>query len=130
MITLRHIEREARRLFRWCHIDGSLNEDRIRRVVNEVVEGKHRGYLDLLYRFQRFVRLDQESRSAIVESATPLAADLQTQVESRLAGIYGPGLDIRFSQNPMLIGGMRIKVGSDVYDGSVQHELATLERSF
>ena len=117
-------------MFRWCHVDGSLNEDRIRQVVREVIEGKHRGYLSLLGRFQRFVRLDQEAHTARVESATPLPNDLQVQVESRLAGIYGVGLDIRFSQNPVLIGGMRIKVGSDVYDSSVRSKLAALERSF
>ena len=35
-----------------------------------------------------------------------------------------------FAQNPALIGGMRIKVGSDVYDGSVQARLAALQESF
>jgi len=44
--------------------------------------------------------------------------------------VYGPGLNISFSQNATLIGGMRVKVGSDVYDGSVQARLAALQESF
>jgi F-type H+-transporting ATPase subunit delta len=32
-----------------------------------------------------------------------------------------------FEHKPELIGGMRIKVGSDVYDGSVKARLAALE---
>ena len=44
--------------------------------------------------------------------------------------IYGPGLNISFVQNPELIAGLRIKVGSDVYDGSVQARLAALQESF
>jgi F-type H+-transporting ATPase subunit delta len=44
--------------------------------------------------------------------------------------MYGPAIQTEFSLNPALIGGMRIKVGSDVYDGSVQSQLATLEKSF
>jgi F-type H+-transporting ATPase subunit delta len=32
-----------------------------------------------------------------------------------------------FTVNPSLVGGMRIKVGSDVYDGSVRARLAALE---
>jgi F-type H+-transporting ATPase subunit delta len=35
-----------------------------------------------------------------------------------------------FIHSPALIGGMRIKVGSDVYDGSVQARLSALEERF
>jgi F-type H+-transporting ATPase subunit delta len=43
---------------------------------------------------------------------------------------YGPALNFSFVENPALIGGIRITVGSDVYDGSVQGRLATLEQRF
>ncbi len=36
-------------------------------------------------------------------------------------------LETSFEQNAALIGGVRIKVGSDVYDGSVRARLAALE---
>jgi F-type H+-transporting ATPase subunit delta len=55
---------------------------------------------------------------------------LSASIQARLAGAYGPGLSISFAQNPALLGGMRISVGSDVYDGSVQGRLAALEQSF
>jgi F-type H+-transporting ATPase subunit delta len=76
------------------------------------------------------VRLDVERRTGRVESATALPADLQTEVQSSLQKSYGAGLQLSFAQNPALIGGMRIKVGSNVYDGSVQARLAALEQSF
>ena len=44
--------------------------------------------------------------------------------------MYGPELNTSFADNPALIGGMRISVGSDVYDGSVKAGLAALENSF
>jgi len=37
-----------------------------------------------------------------------------------LATLYGPGLNASFTHSPALIGGVRIRVGSDVYDGSVR----------
>jgi len=43
---------------------------------------------------------------------------------------YGAGLNVTFAQNPALIGGMRVKVGSDVYDGSVSGRLAALQEGF
>jgi len=59
-----------------------------------------------------------------------LPADLRASVQAGLRSTYGPGIDILFVHRPALIGGMRVKVGSDVYDGSVQSGLAALERGF
>ena len=50
-----------------------------------------------------------------------------TTSRAGLARVYGHGLDTSFEINPALIGGMRIRVGSDVYDGSVRARLAALE---
>ena len=77
------------------------------------------------------MRLDRAQHTAKVESATPLSAELQAATRGQSdARLYGPGLTTFFSDRPSLIGGMRIQVGSDVYDGSVQAGLAALEKSF
>jgi F-type H+-transporting ATPase subunit delta len=123
-------EREAKQLFRFCLLNGSLDEDRVRRVMERVIESKRRGYQVLLSHFHRLLRLDRDRRFAEVESAVPLPEDLRARVQSGLQRIYGPGIHIHFAHRPSLIGGMRVKVGSDVYDGSVQSELAALERGF
>jgi len=86
--------------------------------------------LALLSHFQRLVKLDRGRHTAEVESATPLPEDLRASIESDLARIYGSGISASFAHNPALIGGMRIKVGSDVYDGSVRARLDALEKSF
>jgi F-type H+-transporting ATPase subunit delta len=51
-------------------------------------------------------------------------------IKNNLARRYGPGLNVSFWVNPELIGGVRIKVGSDVYDGSVAARLAALDNTF
>jgi F-type H+-transporting ATPase subunit delta len=130
MKTTKQAKREATQLFRLCLVNGLLDEGRVRQVVQRVIEGRRRGYLDLLPQFQRLVRLDRDQRTAEVESAVPLPADLRASVQARLEIVYGPGIDILFALRPALIGGMRVKVGSDVYDGSVQSRLAALERRF
>ncbi len=76
------------------------------------------------------MKLDLERRAANVESATPLGTGPQADLKSRLESIYGAGLSIAFTQNPALIGGLRIQVGSDLYDGSVKTRLEKLEQSF
>jgi len=76
------------------------------------------------------VKLDLERRAARVESATPLASELQAEVAGQIKARYGNAVNILFSENPTLIGGLRIQVGSDLYDGSIKTRLEKLEESF
>jgi F-type H+-transporting ATPase subunit delta len=122
--------REAAGLLRACLVEGTLDENRAGQVVQELATAKPRGYLALLTIFRRLVKLECGRHNAKVESAQPLPADLQTKVLESLTAAYGPGLSTSFSENPELIGGLRIQVGGDVYDGSVRGRLAALERSF
>ena len=122
--------RNAKSLLRACLVNGRLEEDRVRRVVEEVAGAKPRGYVGLLTYFKHLVELDVARRTARVESATALSPELQASVAANLAKTYGPGLSLTFAHNPALIGGLRVAVGSDVYDGSVQGRLNTLAESF
>jgi F-type H+-transporting ATPase subunit delta len=130
MKSPRQTKREATQLFRACLVSGLLDEERVRRVVKQVVAGKPRGYLQTLMLFQRLVKLDIARRTARVESALPLTPDLQAVVQTGLARTHGRGLSTSFNQNPALIAGMRIRVGSDVYDGSIQGRLSAIKESF
>ena len=122
--------RDAKELFRSSIVNGVLDENRVRQVVSKVAEAKPRGFIGILTHFHRLVKLEVERRTAKVESAVPLSPEVQADVASRLGKIYGQGLNISFAQNPALLGGLRIKVGSDVYDGSVQARLENLVESF
>jgi F-type H+-transporting ATPase subunit delta len=130
MKTSKQLESEAKHLYRLCLVDGSLDEDRVRHVVRRVLESKQRASFALLSHFRRLVKLDCDQHTATVESAVPLPGDLQKSVLSDLGRVYGPKLSISFADDPALIGGMRIKVGCDVYDTSVKARLDALERAF
>ena len=130
MKATKQTRREATQLFRLCVVKGLLDENRARQVVRQLMAAKPRGYLATLLHFQRLIRLEQTRHTARIESARTLPPELQAQVQTGLARVYGPGLSTSFTENPALIGGMRIRVGSDVYDGSVQARLAALEQSF
>jgi F-type H+-transporting ATPase subunit delta len=130
MITKRQAAREARRMFHLCLVDGLLDEGRVRQVVQKILQSRRRGYLLLIGQFQRLVKLAHLSRLAKVESAAPVPSDLQANIQDGLVRAYGPGITTAFSLDPALIGGMRIQVGSDVYDGSVRRTLEQLRRNF
>jgi F-type H+-transporting ATPase subunit delta len=127
MKASRRVRREARQLFRLCVVDSAVNEDRARDVARRIAGSGRRDALPVLSAFQRLVRLDRDRHSALVESAAPLTDTLRAGVETDLARVYGSNLHLTFRQNPALIGGMRIRVGSDVYDGTLAARLAALE---
>ena len=119
--------RDAKSLFRSTQVNGVLNEDKARQAVDLVLAGQPRGYVGILSHFQRLLKLDFDRRAALIESVTALDEAQQNSVKSTLTSRYGTGLNFTFTQNPALIGGMRIKVGSDVFDGSIQSRLAQLQ---
>jgi F-type H+-transporting ATPase subunit delta len=120
---------EARQLFLSCQAGGLLDEGRARQAVRRVAESKPRGYLAVLSQFLRLVKLDVARHTARVESAAALPAQFQAGVQADLSRRYGGGLNFIFAQNPALLGGIRVQVGGDVYDGSVQARLAALRES-
>ncbi len=130
MKSSKQSRRDGKQLYRRCFVQGRLDEARVRDTVRLVLEQKPRGWLASLNHFQRLVKLEVDRRSARVESPTPLDAAQQDQVKARLEVLYGAGLTFEFIRNPDLLGGLRIRVGSDVYDGSVEARLAALEQSF
>jgi F-type H+-transporting ATPase subunit delta len=123
-------QRDARQLFRSCFVSGLLDENRVRQAVSLLSSQKPRGYVEILSRLQRLVKMDLEQHAARVESAMPLPADLQADVTDEIKKKYGGGVSLSFSHNPALIGGLRIQVGSDLYDGSIKRRLDKLEESF
>src|SRR3712207_3534321 len=129
MKITKQARRDAKALFQSCRVNGVLDEGKVRQAVQAVLAQKPRGFEGILAHLQRLVKLDIDRRTAVVESAAPLSPALQTSIRENLSRKYGQGLNLSFSQNPALIGGLRIKVGSDVYDGSVQAKLAALENN-
>lgn len=124
------IRRQAESLYELCLVEGVLDGSRALQVVQAVIASGRRGSFALVAHFQRLVRLDRQLHTAIVETAVPLPEDFQTGLRTRLADLYGPAIATQFAVTPALIGGMRIKVGSYVYDGSVKSELDALRDRF
>ncbi len=122
--------RDAKQLFQACQVNGALEEARVRQAVVLLIEKKPRGYFGTLQEFQRLVKLDVNSRSARVESAVALSEAQQQEVRASLGRLKGADVEVEFAEDADLIGGMRVKLGDDVYDGSVKTRLSRLAESF
>ena len=129
MKVTKQARREAKGIFRAAQVNGLLDEGRLTQAVQMIAQQKPRGYLGVLSHLQRLVKLDIERRTAKVESAAAVTPELESTVKRTLTQKYGPGLNFSFQHNPALLGGLRIRVGSDVYDGTVSGRLKQLEES-
>ena len=120
----------ARRLFGLCQSGGRLDDAKLRTVVTRLVESKPREYAGILAALQRLTRLELERRKVTVESAVALDETTRNRVVAGLVKQYGPDLVMTYQVNAGLIGGLRIRVGNDVFDGSVHGRLDPLTHAF
>jgi F-type H+-transporting ATPase subunit delta len=124
----REARRQANELFRFSMADGRLDESRLRAVADGIVERKPRQYVQMLKFLTRLARLETARHHAVIESAEELSAPVREGILSDLTRRFGQ-LDSEFRQTPALIGGLRVRVGSDVWDGSIQSRLEALKNS-
>jgi F-type H+-transporting ATPase subunit delta len=122
--------RTARQMLQSCLVDGRLDLEKARKWVQRIASAKPRGYLGILQSFLRMLRLEADKQHAVVESAEGLGEAVKESVTADLRSKYGPDLNAEFQVVPELVGGMRVKVGSDVWDGSVRGRLARLADKF
>ena len=120
----------ARRLFGLCQTAGRLDESKLRTVITRLIESKPRDYRAVLMALQRLTRLELEARKVTVESAVEIDDSTRQRVVAGLAKQYGPDLVVQYQITPALLGGLRIRVGNDVFDGSVQGRLERLANAF
>ena len=123
------IRRLSRKLVRASYVDGALDRERINSLVQSIIEKKPRNYIQLLENYQRLLRLEVEKRRATIESASELDPEAGRQIVAGLERKYGPGLTTEFVVNPALLGGVRVRVGSDVWDSSVRNRLERLQQT-
>jgi F-type H+-transporting ATPase subunit delta len=120
----------SRQLFRLSLTDDQLDRAKVSSIVQTVLTEKPRHYLGALEAFQRLLRLEIAKRHAVIETASSLSRETSSRVVDSLKSKYGEDLTTEFKINPELIGGMRIRVGSDVLDGSVRSRLTRLQAQF
>ncbi len=118
----------SRQLLRSSITDGKLDATRVSQLVKALIETKPRNYLKVLDAYKRLIRLEVEKRSATIESASEMAPDAAAALVENLRRKYGADLTTEFVVNPELLGGMRIRVGSDVWDSSVRNRLQRLQQ--
>ena len=117
----------TKQLFQSSFTGGRLDEKKVAAAARIVATNKPRNFLGILKEYQHLIRLEVAKHHAVIESATPLDKKTGDQLLTNLRARYGADLTTEFKTSPELLGGLRIKIGSDVFDSSVRERLARLE---
>ncbi len=122
----------SKQLFQASFTDGRIDKQKVGVIgyANSLSRSKPCNVLGILNEYQRLVRFEIESHHAVIESATKLDDGTKKQLVANLKAKYGKETTTEFKVSPELLGGVRVKIGSDVFDSSVRERLNRLESQF
>lgn len=123
----KEIRQLSRKMLQASFTNGQLDSARIASLVDSVIRKKPRNYVSVLKNYKRLLRLEVEKRHATIETASEVDPAIRSEIVANLKSKYGDDLATDFHVDPQLLGGMRIRVGSDVWDGSVRNRLERLQ---
>ena len=113
-------------------VERALAEWAPERFVRFVVAVVRRGRQDMLgaisRQYQQLVDVKFNRVHASVTLARPADAALREEVQRRLSAALGKDVVPHFHENPALLGGVLVRVGDRVMDGSLRRRLKQLRR--
>jgi F-type H+-transporting ATPase subunit delta len=123
----KEIRQLSRKMLHASFTDDQLDSGKVASLVASLVTHKPRNYVDVLKNYRRLLRLELQKRHATIETASAVDPAIRSEIVANLKNKYGNDLATEFQVDPQLLGGMRIRVGSDVWDGSVRNRLERLK---
>jgi F-type H+-transporting ATPase subunit delta len=123
----KEIRQLSRKMLQASFTDGQLDPGKVGSLVDSLVAHKPRNYIDVLKNYKRLLRLELQKRRATIETASEVDPAIRSEIIANLKNKYGNDLATEFQVDPQLLGGMRIRVGNDVWDGSVRNRLERLQ---
>jgi len=101
-------------------------------VQNLVKVLQHRHRIDVLFdiqpAFRALLMAQRGELEGIVETARPLAAEDESRLREVAGKIAGRKVALSVQVRPELVGGVRLRIGNVLYDGSLQSALSQLEK--
>ena len=125
----RQSRQSAKKYFRACRkTDGSIDEQSVREIIDLLVREKPRNYIAVMTQLCRLIELAVDESTVRIESALPLA-DRGASVIADLEKRFGPASRTSYEENPALLGGLRIRRGNNIWDGSLSGRLNRLQQA-
>lgn len=116
----------ARQYFQLSLVDGAVSPERVAGVLAYLEKHPPAKPLLVLKAYHRLVAAELAKRQAVVEHAGTIEAATLKTIAAAMSLRYQRPVTATARPNPALIAGLRVQVGDDVFDASVQARLAAL----
>ncbi len=143
VVALLKQEPELRQVLEYQRASTRVKKEIIRNLMEGHISPVVLGFLELLIDkhreqnldaileiYQDLVRSLKNIVVAEVKTAYPLNPQFETRLQEVLKKASGKNIELRVSVHPELIGGLVVKIGDRVYDGSVTKRLQMMEARF
>jgi F-type H+-transporting ATPase subunit delta len=102
---------------------------KVRNFLAVILEHQRLGDLDeILTEYGELADEDAGATEALITSARGLNADDRAQLEAQIARLAGAEVRASYAEDPSLLGGAVVQIGSTIYDGSVRAQLERLKQ--
>ncbi|HMK59517.1 MAG TPA: ATP synthase F1 subunit delta [Dissulfurispiraceae bacterium] len=105
--------------------------EKVGKFLAYISEEKVMGGLPEIVEVIKALYLEMKKRArAIVTSPVSFSSDFEAQLKQSLKQVTGRDIDMEFILDPALLGGVRIRIGSTMYDSSIKGQLRLLRDKF
>jgi F-type H+-transporting ATPase subunit delta len=119
----------AKQLFKLSFVNGQLSAEQVAGVLGYIEKSAPRHPLTLLKLYHRAIATEYAKSRAIVEHAGPISEPTLRLIEAAMTKKYTRPVTASARPNPALLAGLRVRVGSDLYESTVAGQLATLSHA-
>lgn len=109
---------------------GKATPSAVRLIHRVVVNPRGDSVLDGVQRLSAIAAAHRERLTALVTAVVPLTEAQRERLTRILSHGYGKQIRLNVELDPELIGGMTIRIGDDIIDGSLAGKLAEAARGF
>lgn len=116
----------AKQLFKLSLVNGAVSPEQVAGVLGYIEKTAPRHTLALLKLYHRAIATELAKSRALVEHAGPVTDATLRSIEVAMTKKYRRPVTATAQPNPKLLAGLRVRVGSDVFEASVSGQLAAL----
>ncbi len=116
----------AKQLFKLSVVNGAVSPEQVTGVLGYIEKNAPRQSLALLQLYHRAIAAELAKSNAVVEHAGPVSEATLQSIAAAMTKKYSRPVAASAKPNPKLLAGLRVRVGSDVYESTVAGQLATL----